>query len=188
MKSFGHRFPEIDLRLVEIDSSQQLEQIALHQLDIGLIGLGHTERTDDLELVPIVDQRLTAVFPEDHPQAGKKKAIALKSLAQERFLVAARSNADVFNSWLIVLCQQAGFHPQIAQEFGQPLTVLNYVAGGLGITILPAQYGSLQIARIRFRPLDRSTPPYRYCAAYHRSFSNPAIPLFMTAVPRVNHR
>jgi DNA-binding transcriptional LysR family regulator len=43
MQPFGHRFPEIDLRLVEMDSSQQLEQIALHQLDIGLIGLGHIE-------------------------------------------------------------------------------------------------------------------------------------------------
>jgi hypothetical protein len=57
-----------------------------------------------------------------------------------------------------VLCQQAGFQPLVVQESGQPITVLNYVAAGLGVTILPAQFSRLVTAGVCFIPLARPTP------------------------------
>jgi DNA-binding transcriptional LysR family regulator len=96
-------------------------------------------------------------------------------LLDERFLLGSRVNAPVFNPWIIVLCQQAGFQPLVVQESGQPITVLNYVAAGLGVTILPAQFSRFVTAGVCFIPLARPTPGYRYCAARMRNNRNPAL-------------
>jgi DNA-binding transcriptional LysR family regulator len=95
------------------------------------------------------------------------------------FLLGSRVNAPVFNPWIIVLCQQAGFQPLVVQESGQPITVLNYVAAGLGVTILPAQFSRLVTAGVCFIPLARPTPRYRYCAARMRNNRNPALAHFI---------
>ena len=134
----------------------------------------------ELEIVVVAEERLVAAIPQDHPLAHKsRKSIPLKALANERFLLGSRVNAPVFNPWIIVLCQQAGFQPHVVQESGQPMTVLNYVAAGLGVTILPEQFSRLVTAGVCFIPLARPTPGYRYCAARLRNNRNPALAHFI---------
>ena len=163
-----------------MDSTAQIEQIAGHRIDLGLIGLGLPKDIPELEIVVVAEERLVAAVPQDHPLTRKpRKTIPLKALAHERFLLGSRLNAPVFNPWIIVLCQQAGFHPLVVQESGQPITVLNYVAAGLGVTILPAQFSRLVTAGVCFIPLARPTPGYRYCAARMRNNRNPALAHFI---------
>jgi DNA-binding transcriptional LysR family regulator len=59
------------------------------------------------------------------------------------------------------------------------MTVLNYVAAGLGVTILPEQFSRLVTAGVCFIPLARPTPEYRYCAAHLRNNRNPAVAHFI---------
>jgi DNA-binding transcriptional LysR family regulator len=163
-----------------MDSTAQIEQIAGNRIDLGLIGLGLPKDIPKLEIVVVAEERLVAAIPQDHPLTHKShESIPLKTLAEERFVLGSRVNAPVFNPWIIVLCQQAGFQPNVVQESGQPMTVLNYVAAGLGVTILPAQFSRLVTAGVCFIPLARPTPGYRYCAACMRSNRNPAVANFI---------
>jgi len=180
LRLFRQRFPDVQLLLSEMDSTAQIEQIAGNRIDLGLIGLGLPKDIPELEIVVVAEERLVAAIPQDHPLARKShKSIPLRTLADERFLLGSRVNAPVFNPWIIVLCQQAGFQPNVVQESGQPMTVLNYVAAGLGVTILPAQFSRLVTAGVCFIPLARPTPGYRYCAARMRSNRNPAVANFI---------
>jgi DNA-binding transcriptional LysR family regulator len=180
LRLFRQRFPDVQLRLSEMDSTAQIEQIAENRIDLGLIGLGLPKDIPELDIVVVAEERLVAVLPQDHSLARKpRKSIPLKALANEYFVLGSRLNAPVFNPWIIVLCQQAGFQPQIIQESGQPMTVLNYVAAGLGVTILPEQFSRLVTAGVCFIPLARPTPGYRYCGARLRSNHNPAITNFI---------
>ena len=180
LRLFRKRFPDVQLFLSEMDSTAQIEQIASHRIDLGFIGLGLPKDIPELEIVPVAEERLVAAISQDHPLAHKsRKAIPLKALATERFLLGSRVSAPVFNPWIIVLCQQAGFQPLVVQESGQPITVLNYVAAGLGVTILPAQFSRLVTAGVCFIPLARPTPGYRYCAARLRNNRNPALAHFI---------
>lgn len=170
LRAYRKRFPEVELRLTQMDTTQQIEALGNRRLDLGFIGLGLSAEVSDLQLATVADERLMAAFPQDHPLTRNKgrirKSLDLAELAHERFLFASRKGAPLFNPWLIVLCQQAGFQPEVVREEGQPVTVLNYVAAGLGITILPAQFSRMAMTGVTFIPLAAPVPSYRYCAAW----------------------
>jgi DNA-binding transcriptional LysR family regulator len=186
LRLFRQRFPDLQLFLTEMDSTAQVEQIAANRIDLGLIGLGLPKDIPDLDVVVVAEERLVAALPQDHLLVRRpRKSIPLKALANEHFLLGSRLNAPVFNPWIIVLCQQAGFQPHVVQESGQPITVLNYVAAGLGVTIVPEQFSRLVSAGVRFIPLARPTPTYRYCAARMRNNHNPVVEHFIQVAREV---
>ena len=170
LRAYRAKYPDVELQLTEMDTSRQIRAIEDHRLDVGFIGLGQSsERLNELQTVLVAKERLFAVVPQNHALStlsAQQRGVPLHSLAAERFLLADIQSAPLFNPWLKVLCQQAGFQPSIVQESGQPITVLNYVAAGLGITILPGQYRSLVAAAISFLPLVRPIIHYRYYAAW----------------------
>jgi DNA-binding transcriptional LysR family regulator len=170
LHAYRSKFPDVELQLVEMDTSRQLKAIEDHRLDLGFIGLGQSsEKLTELQVALVAQERLFAVVPQNHPlakPANVKAGVALHSFANERLLLADTQSAPLFNPWLKVLCQQSGFQPSVVEESGQPITVLNYVAAGLGITILPAQYRYLGTAGVSFLPLVRPITRYRYYAAW----------------------
>jgi len=180
MRRYRRQFPQMELHLVEMDTPQQIEAIGDNRLDVGFIGLGiGTNTASDIKMETVVEERLMAVLPEDHPLLAngqrQLKSLRLSSLANERFVLAARHSAPLYNPWVILLCQQAGFQPQVIQETGQPVTVLNYVAAGIGVSILPAQFSRLSTAGVRFLPLSHPVPLYRYCAAWSKRNEHSAL-------------
>jgi DNA-binding transcriptional LysR family regulator len=190
LRSYRGRFPDVELRLTEMDTTQQIEALNAQQLDLGFIGLGlPAKQITDLELSTIREERLVAVLPQDHPLCSRRryrvKELPLSAMAKERFLLGARQSAPVYNPWLIVLCQQAGFQPHVVQEVGQPVTVLNYVAAGLGVTILPAQFSRLFTVGLSFIPLAPPVPRYRYCAAWSPQNKHSALIYFMKTAQAV---
>lgn len=181
LRAYRQRYPRVELHLAEMDSSQQIEELAAGQLDLGFIGLGLPRETPHLELAVVAEERLVAVLPQDHPLAradngagngrvhpgkGAGSGLPLSALTSERFYLAARQNAPVFNPWLVVLCQQAGFQPNVVQEADRPATLLAYVAAGFGVTVLPEQYSRMGTTGVVFLPLAPPVPTYRYCAAW----------------------
>jgi len=181
LRAYRKKFPRIELKLTEMDTAQQVEALGARRLDLGFIGLGLPAETSDLQLATVAEETLHVALPLGHALLkGKKVAtLPLARLAGEKFLLAARESAPLFNPWLLVLCQQAGFQPEILQETGQPVTVLNYVAAGLGVTILPAQFARLPTVGVRFVPLAKPVPPYRYCAAWSPRNTHAALSQFV---------
>ncbi|MEZ0299865.1 MAG: LysR substrate-binding domain-containing protein [Candidatus Methylacidiphilales bacterium] len=206
LRAYREKFPDVELQLHELDTTQQIDALNAHQLDIGFIGLGlPTQEITDLQLDTLREEPLVAVLPKGHallrhaeraesePGANDRsrrriEMLPLSALAKERFLLGARHNAPVYNPWLIVLCQQAGFQPHIVQEAGQPVTVLNYVAAGLGVTILPAQFSRLYSVGLRFIPLAPPVPKYRYCAAWSPQNTHSALVHFRETAQIVARR
>jgi DNA-binding transcriptional LysR family regulator len=170
LQQYRRRFPEVELRLTELDTTGQIEALNARRIDLGLIGFGLTVETSDLQIATVAEEQLAAVLPEGHPfslkNGRKAESLPLSSLANENLILAARSSAPLYNPWLLVLCQQSGVQPKSIQEVGQPLTVLSYVAAGLGVSILPVQYRQIATAGVSFVPLAPPVPKYRYCAAW----------------------
>ncbi len=164
--AYRKRFPQVDLLLAEMDTTQQIEALTARRIDLGFIGLGLPRETSELHLALVAKEKLVAALPADHALGKSGKPLPLRALAEERFLLSARQNAPIYNPWVIALCQQAGFQPHDVQETGQPMTVLNYVAAGLGVTLLPAQFSRLPTVGVRFVPLASPAPIYRYYAAW----------------------
>jgi len=178
LRAYRTSFPDVELQLQEMDTSRQIAAIEDHRLDLGFIGLGQSsDKLSKLEFALVAEERLYAAVPDNHPlatRANRQRGVALHSLANERLLLADSQSAPLFNPWVMVLCQQAGFQPSAfpqsfqhsSQQSGQPIALLNYVAAGLGITILPGQYRHLATDGVSYLPLVRPAPRYRYYAAW----------------------
>ena len=188
LRAYRKKFPDVELRLTEMDTTQQIEALEARKLDLGFIGLGLPRETSNVRLTLVAEEKLVAVLPQDHLLArhGKSpsKSLRLRALAGERFLLSDRQNAPIYNPWIIILCQQAGFQPHDVQEVGQPVTVLNYVAAGLGVTVLPAQFSRLSTVGVRFVPLAAPAPGYRYYAAWWPENQHPALKHFVEIARR----
>jgi DNA-binding transcriptional LysR family regulator len=191
LRAFRTKFPNVDLRLREMDTSNQIRAIEDHRLDLGFIGLGQSsEKLAELQIAPVAIERLFVVVPQGHllaSRANRQRGVALNSLANEYLLLADTQSAPLFNPWLKVLCQQAGFQPNVIQESGQPITVLNYVAAGLGITILPEQYKYLVTAGVTFLPLIRPIARYHYYAAWLPQNKYSALHKFINIAKQAAH-
>ncbi|MBV8282867.1 MAG: LysR family transcriptional regulator [Candidatus Eremiobacteraeota bacterium] len=190
LRDYRRRFPEVELILAEMDTSQQLEELRERRLDVGLMGASLPLENAELESVVIAQEPLIAALPEDHSLA-QRRTLQLAELAREKFVLASRQNASGYNGWLIRICENAGFEPQIAREsYRRTTTVLNYVAAGFGVTIVPAQFSRVPTSGIVFVPLARRTPLYRYSAVWHRDARTPVLETFITAarafMPRVH--
>jgi len=181
LRDYRRRFPDVELILAEMDTSQQLEELMARRLDVGLMGAWLPLENTELDLVAIAEEPLIAALPEDHSLA-QRRTLHLAALSHEKFVLASRQNASGYNRWLIRLCEKAGFKPQIVREsYRRTTTVLNYVAAGFGVTIVPAQFSRVPTSGIVFVPLARRTPLYRYCAFWRRDGCTPVLERFITA-------
>ena len=163
---YRRKFPKVSLTLSEMDTSRQLTELVARRLDIGLIGAGLPGEHPELDSVVIAEEPLMAALPEEHPLA-RRRTLTFRALAGEKLILTSRQNPTGYNPWLLRLCHRFGFEPSIAPEtHPRTTTVLNYVAYGSGVAIVPAQFSRVPTAGVAFVPFARPVPPYRYCAAW----------------------
>ena len=75
--------------------------------------------------------------------------------------------------WLLDLCRDAGFAGKILQEADVEPTALKFVAGGLGVALLPEQVVELPHEGVVFRPLSPSLQRESTVAWRADNFSRP---------------
>ncbi|GIP37412.1 putative HTH-type transcriptional regulator YcgK [Paenibacillus sp. J31TS4] len=138
---FRQRFPDIEIVLVEETSSRLEGLTASGQTDISLLSLPMEEKS--LTYLPLVDEEILLAVPAKHPLAalaGRSEKegphVDLADLAGEPFVVLKKGQG--FRQMMFLLCQSAGFDPQVAVESGNIVTVQSLVAAGLGIALVPS--------------------------------------------------
>lgn len=181
LRAYRASYPDVNLRLVEMDTTAQIQALTDGQLDLGFVGLGLATQASELELELAAEEKLVAILPDSHPLA-RRTTLRLPELSREKLYLSARENAPIYNPWVLALCQQAGFQPPQVCEVDQLITVLNYVAAGLGVSIVPAQYGRLFTIGVRYVSLNSPTPRYRYYTAWRPQNQHPAVRHFVEIV------
>jgi DNA-binding transcriptional LysR family regulator len=187
---YRQKFPKVDLTLSEMDTSRQLAELVARRLDIGLIGAGLPGEHPEVDSVTIAEEPLMAALPQEHRLARRPAlSLSLRALAGEKLILTLRQNRTGYNPWLLQLCHRFGYEPAIAPETDRrTTTVLNYVAAGFGIAIVPAQFSRVPTAGVVFVPLARAVPAYRYCAAWRRHESAPLVASFVSTAAEFRSR
>lgn len=134
---FRERYPELQLTLGEDDPEESIPALKRGHHDVAIVydfKLHPFEADDDLELTPLVDERIHVVVPAAHPLA-RAEAIELGDLAEESWLggVVGGSCREL----TVLSCQMAGFDPEISFETSDYNVMQSMVAAGLGVTLLP---------------------------------------------------
>lgn len=175
---FREQFPFVELRLHELTTTQQVQALHQKQVDVGIVRSAIIE--PGLSVECILKESLVLALPETHPLSAETK-VSLSNLADESFILFPAKLGPIFYEQIINVCQQAGFHPKVAQEAVQMQTIIGLVAAGLGIAFVPASLQNFHRNGVIYRPLQEQTPTTGLYLTWRQYDSSPVIGAFLSS-------
>lgn len=144
-------FPEIELVVRDMGSSDQIRAVSKDRLDIGIIH--ESLNVESLQYIPLFSDPFVLAVPEAHPLAGQA-AVRLADLRNERFISFSREAAPSLYDSLILACSKSGFEPKIAHTARHALTIFQMVRLELGIAFVPQSFAHSQTPGVCYVQLD----------------------------------
>ena len=132
--TFRRSFPEVNLELKNIPTTQQIEALRQRALDVGIVRL--PLRENDIDVLPLSSEPFAIALSKQHPLRSSK-TITVRDLAEEGFVSYGERLAPAFFQHWTGLCRKAGFTPRIVQEVAEMETAMALVAAGVGVAIVP---------------------------------------------------
>ena len=180
LRGFRERYPQVELYLHELTTSQQLECLHQHQIDAGILYL--PIESSALKVVSILKERLVVAMPESHPLAVSSQ-LSIRALSREPFIIPPHRLGGGLYSKIMQFFQQSGFNPIVVQEAMQLQTMISLVAGEVGVALVPASLQNLQRAGVVYRYLQELTPEVEIAIAWRqRDDGSPVLQKFIDAV------
>jgi DNA-binding transcriptional LysR family regulator len=124
--------PGLDVDLQELNTAEQLEQLAAARLDVGLVH--HPVDAADLVHGPVSRVRLGVVLPRTAPLA-RLAELTLGQLAGHGLVTFPRSTAPAWHDRLLATCREHGFTPSRVRHARNPEFLFGLVLAGLGIAL-----------------------------------------------------
>jgi len=151
IESYRRMYPNVELRLRELVTAEQIPALLDGSLNIGFLRDG--EPKDGLSLEPILRETFVVALPATHKLAKKKRSVRPIELRGEPFVLFARRMGSLAFDRTVACCEDAGFRPNIVQYAPQWTTGLRLVAAGLGVSLAPACIGKLTMPGVVYRKL-----------------------------------
>jgi DNA-binding transcriptional LysR family regulator len=177
LRKFRARYPQVTESLKNMRAAQQLAALMSNQIDLGFVGQPNPEYDMHLEFEVFREEPMEAVLPAEHALSNRKQ-LRLANLARERFVLLTRAGNPFHHDWLMKLCQQSGFHPEVVQEVEYGQTAIELVAAGYGVALVPATAQSRVRDDVVFRQL-KDVPFYRHSVAWRRGDESPVLKAFL---------
>ncbi len=146
------RHPDVNLVLQDLTSEEQIEAMKAHELDVGLVR-PPLQNAESLSLRVIGSEALMVAMPAGH-RLAKQKRLKVGALAREPFLLVPRHLGPGFYDQVMALCARAGFTPNVVQEARTTQTIVSLIAGGMGVSIVPASMQTFQHEGIVYRAVE----------------------------------
>jgi len=150
--AFRKLHPGVALNLFDMTSAEQFLALDSRKIDLGFVGLAPALSRHALLSECVAHDTMLVALPARHPLAKKAK-ITLADLAPQFFIVMAAQTHPGAREWLAETCKEAGFAGRILQEADSEPTMIQFVADGLGVALMPEQITGLPHDGVVFRPL-----------------------------------
>jgi LysR family transcriptional regulator, low CO2-responsive transcriptional regulator len=129
--TFCARYPDIDIALQVLNRDGVVARLRDHRDDLYIMSMPPADM--DLEQQMFLPNPLVVIAPKEHPLVHRK-AIALATLAKERFILreqgsGTRMACDAHFDGL-------GFQPNVRLELGSNEAIKHSVAAGLGLAVV----------------------------------------------------
>nr|WP_239538099.1 LysR family transcriptional regulator [Dyella mobilis] len=181
--AFRQQFPAVHLQLEEMMSLQQIDALLERKLHIGILRPNVLPRS--LVSKCMFRDPLVAVLPAGHPALKRidgRGKLPARVLAQEPFVVFARTAGAGVYEHVFSVCRNAGFAPRIAQEAREASTIIGLVAAGLGVSILPASCGHVHVEDVHYIPLADADATSEVHVVYREDERSPLVPRFIKLI------
>ena len=153
VKVYRSAYPKVVLTLVELNSAEQIEALSRDRLEVGFV---HAPQIPDgLEGLLVTEEPFVACLPDRHRYVSDQR-LGLRALADEPFVLFARSASPLYYERVIALCIANGFRPRVLFEARHWLSVVGLVAMRMGVAVVPKAIEASGIHGVRFVPLKPS--------------------------------
>lgn len=169
IRSFRRNFPEVDLTLEEANTPRLVEGAKDGSYDAVFVRPG-ADGSEDLQEHLLVEEAMVAVLPTDHAlsMAG---SVELTEFKGESFILLPAVSAPILNDEIYRACRRAGFEPNVGQMAPQIASVINLVATGLGVSLVPECMRCMQLPGVAFRTIVGDGPVARLALSFRRGES-----------------
>lgn len=153
VRAYGDACPD-DALLLDETLPRDLQQALMSgRIDIGisfplLVG-------DALHYRPLLREALCVVLPERHVLAASAR-VPVAALSRESFVTFPATTAPALHEAVMACCRAARFEPRIRLEAHLQQTIVNLVAAGLGVALVPDSMRRMRLPGAVFRPLSES--------------------------------
>jgi DNA-binding transcriptional LysR family regulator len=176
---FREHYPQVKLELQEALTARQIELLQTGRSDLGFV-VPPLQDAKDLKSEIVAHNRLVAAVPEDHPLAQNEQ-IALTDMAHESWILFPERQGPGLHRIIHAACLQAGFIPLVGQEAPQMDTIVNLVAGGMGVALVSRALVKGGHRGVAFRELTGAGTPVKFELAVAYKELTPVIEAFVAA-------
>ena len=153
LKIYSAAYPEVRLILNEVLPKDLALVLERGEADVALTF--SASHPSSLRYQRLHAEPLCVVLPASHPLAAAPQ-FQLAALANESFITFPAQTAPALHQAVMRSCHDAGFEPQIRLETQLQQTIVNLVAEGLGVSLVPEAMRKMQMPGVIFRPLEHS--------------------------------
>ncbi|WP_235195541.1 MULTISPECIES: LysR family transcriptional regulator [Pandoraea] len=136
-----------------LSSEQQQDEIEAGRVDLGLVRLPVLRPAPSIVCEVVARERLQLLVPAHHALVGKT-SVSVAALAAEPFVSVPHRERGGLSYRVAQLCQQHGFFPRAAAATSRKATLVDLVAAGFGVAIVPESLGALAGAQVHRVALD----------------------------------
>lgn len=175
--AFGRKYPGIELTLVEDETDPLLDGLAAGDLHTAFLGLGPGQDPPaSLQAIVVArEPAVLAVHPQ-HPLASRR-SVPLSVLHDEPVVTLTR--ASRLRTVLETECRQAGFAPRIVAETSDLNVMLQLVAEGIGVALMPRS-GRQEARDVATIAVTHPTIDRRIILVWRPGATSPAARAFIT--------
>ncbi|WIW50624.1 LysR substrate-binding domain-containing protein (plasmid) [Bradyrhizobium sp. 62B] len=151
LRDFRATYPDVSVLLQEEKTVRLLPKLLSGAIDLAFVR--PPEKMDRrLECEHLLMETAVVALPQRHALA-RRKWLALADIADQPMIVPDRRSRPHSHDLTMKLFEQARRTPRIAQLAEEKQTIVNMVAAGLGIAVVPRWTSRLAVAGVRFVPL-----------------------------------
>ncbi|AHY46998.1 Transcriptional regulator [Rubrobacter radiotolerans] len=180
LRAFGERFPSVELLLREVDPDRLLGSLGDGRVDVGFLYLPLFEEAS-LGSRAVSREPFVAALPDTHPLADEPR-LTLGALAGEPFVLTPRYRGAGLRDKIVAHCRRAGFEPRVVQEAWLMQTTVSLVAGGIGVTLVPASLQNLQRTGVVYKSIEGLSPEVELGAVWRRDDPSAVLRAFLGVV------
>ncbi|MBD2164000.1 LysR family transcriptional regulator [Calothrix membranacea FACHB-236] len=176
LRQFREQFPDVELVLRELTTSQQEQAIRDSVIHVGF---AHPPLEDEtLSYQSIHQQTLVVALPSNHSLAQTEN-IQVQELENEPLIIFPRYLAPGLYDLIMSLFRQRNIKPQITQEAVQMQTIIGLVSAGMGVAITPSSLQNLQRSGVSYHPLREQAPVIETAVIWQQSTLTPLVENFL---------
>lgn len=154
VRGFRAARPDIEVRLVEMMSIEQVAALKDGRIDVGFGRIAQHDPAVRREVLR--DEPLVVGLPLGHPLLAGERAIELRDLVDYPLIVYPREPRPSYADQVLALFHDEGLTPPVVHEVRELQTALGLVAAEAGTCIVPSSVHRMGRRDIVYRELARS--------------------------------